>query len=154
MEMKNSIVDRCTFSSWRISNSEINLIAWKSMNNSSFENYESHWFNLEKHSRPSFSRTWLWTITVDMLITLSSQAQIINGHNWKNHQSLLCIIETCPSDCMSRTEYSVQAFDSIDARTRTTADGNCLYSSLSILKYWIWKTNPFDEVVSCICHDQ
>ena len=34
---------------------------------------------------------------------------------------------------MSRTEHSVQTFDSIYARTRTTADGNCLYSSLSIL---------------------
>ncbi|CAF3205854.1 unnamed protein product [Rotaria sp. Silwood2] len=33
----------------------------------------------------------------------------------------------------SKTEYSVQAFDSVYARTRTTADGNCLYSSLSIL---------------------
>ena len=32
-----------------------------------------------------------------------------------------------------RTEYSVQAFDSIYARTCTSADGNCLYSSLSIL---------------------
>ena len=31
------------------------------------------------------------------------------------------------------TEYSVQAFDSIHARTCTSADGNCLYSSLSIL---------------------
>ena len=34
----------------------------------------------------------------------------------------------------SRSEYSIQAFDSVYARTRTTADGNCLYSSLSILK--------------------
>ena len=34
----------------------------------------------------------------------------------------------------SKTEYSVQAFDSVYARTRTTADGNCLYSSLSIIK--------------------
>jgi hypothetical protein len=33
----------------------------------------------------------------------------------------------------SQTEYSVQAFDSVYARTRTSADGNCLYSSLSIL---------------------
>ncbi|CAF1226978.1 unnamed protein product [Rotaria sp. Silwood1] len=33
----------------------------------------------------------------------------------------------------SKTEYSVQAFDSVYARTRTTADGNCLYSSLSII---------------------
>jgi hypothetical protein len=32
-----------------------------------------------------------------------------------------------------KTEYSVQAFDSVYARTSTTADGNCLYSSLSIL---------------------
>ena len=33
-----------------------------------------------------------------------------------------------------KTEYSVQAFDSVYARTLTTADGNCLYSSLSIIK--------------------
>ena len=33
----------------------------------------------------------------------------------------------------AETEYSIQAFDSVYARTHTTADGNCLYSSLSIL---------------------
>ena len=38
-----------------------------------------------------------------------------------------------PVRLMSRAEYSVQAFDSIYARTRATTDGNCLYSSLSIL---------------------
>ncbi len=32
------------------------------------------------------------------------------------------------------TGYSVQAFDSVYARTLTTGDGNCLYSSLSIIK--------------------
>ncbi|CAM4982166.1 unnamed protein product, partial [Rotaria socialis] len=32
-----------------------------------------------------------------------------------------------------KTEYSVQAFDSVYTRTRTTGDGNCLYSSLSII---------------------
>jgi hypothetical protein len=63
---------------------------------------------------------------------ISSQAQIIND-----------LIEKSPFITMhnkdqsvrlkSKTEYSVQAFDSVYARTRTTADGNCLYSSLSIL---------------------
>ena len=33
----------------------------------------------------------------------------------------------------TRSEYPVPAFDSASARTRTTADGNCLYGSLSIL---------------------
>ncbi|CAF1543156.1 unnamed protein product, partial [Adineta ricciae] len=33
----------------------------------------------------------------------------------------------------TRAEYSVQAFDSVYALTHTTGDGNCLYSSLSIL---------------------
>ncbi len=33
----------------------------------------------------------------------------------------------------SKTEYSVQASHSVYARTRTNPDGNCLYSSLSIL---------------------
>ncbi|CAF3420514.1 unnamed protein product, partial [Rotaria socialis] len=32
-----------------------------------------------------------------------------------------------------KTEYSVQALDSVYARTRTTGHGNCLYSSLSII---------------------
>ncbi|CAF3402008.1 unnamed protein product [Rotaria sp. Silwood2] len=61
-----------------------------------------------------------------------SQAEIIND-----------LIEKSPFITMnnkdksvrlkSKKEYSVQAFDSVYARTRTTADGNCLYSSLSIL---------------------
>ncbi len=63
---------------------------------------------------------------------ISSQVQVINA-----------LIEKAPFITMqnkdrsvrfeSKTEYSVQAFDSVYARTRTTADGNCLYSSLSIL---------------------
>jgi hypothetical protein len=63
---------------------------------------------------------------------IPSQAQVIND-----------LIEKSPFITMqnkdrsvrleSETEYSVQAFDSVYARTRTTADGNCLYSSLSIL---------------------
>ncbi|CAM4862980.1 unnamed protein product [Rotaria socialis] len=32
-----------------------------------------------------------------------------------------------------KTEYSVQELDSVYARTRSTGDGNCLYSSLSIM---------------------
>ena len=70
-------------------------------------------------------------ITVDT-DKLSSQAQIINGLMKKSP-----IITVHNRDLsvrlMSRAEYSVQAFDSIYARTRTTVDGNCLYSSLSIL---------------------
>jgi hypothetical protein len=63
---------------------------------------------------------------------ISSQAQVIND-----------LIEKSPFITMqnkdrsvqleSEIEYSVQAFDSVYARTRMTADGNCLYSSLSIL---------------------
>jgi hypothetical protein len=63
---------------------------------------------------------------------ISSQAQVIND-----------LIEKAPFITMqnkhrsdrleSRTEYSVRAFDSVYARTRTAGDGNCLYSSLSIL---------------------
>ena len=70
-------------------------------------------------------------ITVDT-DKLSSQAQIINGLIKKSP-----VISVHNRDLsvrlMSRAEYSVQAFDSIYARTRTIADGNCLYSSLSIL---------------------
>ena len=32
------------------------------------------------------------------------------------------------------TEYSVHAFDSVYERIYTTADGNCLYNSLSIIR--------------------
>jgi hypothetical protein len=63
---------------------------------------------------------------------VSSQAQIIND-----------LIEKSPFITMnnkdqsvrlkSKTEYSVQAFDSVYARVLTTGDGNCLYSSLSII---------------------
>ena len=63
---------------------------------------------------------------------ISRQARIING-----------LIEKSPFITMKnkdrsvrfewRTKHSVQAFDSVYARTRTTADGNCLYSSLSTL---------------------
>ena len=55
---------------------------------------------------------------------ISSQAQVIND-----------LIEKSPFITMknkdrsvrleSKTQYSVQAFDSVYARTRTTADGNC-----------------------------
>ncbi|CAF4000219.1 unnamed protein product [Rotaria sordida] len=63
---------------------------------------------------------------------ITSQAQIINDLIKKSP-----FITTNNKDksvrLKSETEYSVQAFDSVYARTRTTADGNCLYSSLSIL---------------------
>ncbi|CAF1117666.1 unnamed protein product [Adineta steineri] len=63
---------------------------------------------------------------------ISSQAQLIND-----------LIKGLPFITMnnkdisvrlkSTTEYTVQAFDSVYTRTHTTGDGNCLYSSLSIL---------------------
>ncbi|CAM4966410.1 unnamed protein product [Rotaria socialis] len=63
---------------------------------------------------------------------ISSQAQIIDD-----------VIEKSPFITLnnkdqsvrlkSKTEYSVQAFDSVYARTFTTSDGNCLYNSLSIV---------------------
>ncbi|CAF1291957.1 unnamed protein product [Rotaria sordida] len=63
---------------------------------------------------------------------ITSQAQIINDLIKKSP-----FITTNNKDksvrLKSETEYSVQVFDSVYARTRTTADGNCLYSSLSIL---------------------
>jgi hypothetical protein len=69
------------------------------------------------------------TVVIDRI---SSQAQIINDslerspfitvHNRDRSVKLKPI-----------TGYSVQAFDSVYARTRTTGDGNCLYSSLSII---------------------
>ena len=75
-----------------------------------------------------FLDSWLKAMTD----RISSQAQIIND-----------LIEKSPfitihnkdrsGQLKSTTEYSVQAFNSVYARTRTTGDGNCLYSSLSIL---------------------
>jgi hypothetical protein len=63
---------------------------------------------------------------------ISSQAQIINDLIKKS--PFITVHNTDRSVRLkSTTEYSVQAFDSVYARTRTTADGNCLYSSLSIL---------------------
>jgi hypothetical protein len=97
---------------------------------SSFENYEF----IDSNSRKILDHFLLVldlnnTIDTDQI---SSQAQVIND-----------LIEKSPFITMhnkdrsvrleSKTEYSVPAFDSVYARTRTTADGNCLYSSLSIL---------------------
>ena len=97
---------------------------------SSFENYEI----IDSNSRKILDH-FLLALDFDNILStdqISSQAQIIND-----------LIEKSPFITMhnkdrsvqlkSTTEYSVQAFDSVYARTRTTADGNCLYSSLSIL---------------------
>jgi hypothetical protein len=97
---------------------------------SSFENYKI----IDSNSRKildQFLRVLGFYNTTDT-DKISSQAQIIND-----------LIEKSPFITMhnkdqsvrlkSNTEYSVQAFDSVYARTHTTADGNCLYSSLSII---------------------
>jgi hypothetical protein len=63
---------------------------------------------------------------------ISSQAQIINDYIEKLPS--ITVHNRDPSVRLkSKTEYSVQAFDSVYVRTRTTANCNCLYSSLSIL---------------------
>jgi hypothetical protein len=64
---------------------------------------------------------------------ISGQAQIINDLI-KNSPFITVHNKDQSVRLKSNTEYSVQAFDSVYARTCTTADGNCLYSSLSILK--------------------
>ncbi|CAF1307832.1 unnamed protein product [Rotaria sordida] len=94
---------------------------------SSFENYEI----IDSNSRKILDQ---FLLVLDLNNTtdthqISSQAQVIND-----------VIEKSPFITMQNkdrfvrleleTEYSVQAFDSVYARTRTTADGNCLYSSL------------------------
>ncbi|CAM4834492.1 unnamed protein product [Rotaria magnacalcarata] len=63
---------------------------------------------------------------------ISNQARIINDLIEKS------LFKTVHNKDQSvrlkpKTEYSVQAFDSVYARTRTTGDGNDLYSSLSII---------------------
>ncbi|CAF1273477.1 unnamed protein product [Rotaria sordida] len=97
---------------------------------SSFENYEI----IDSTSRKILDH---FLLVLDFNNTtdtdqISSQAQIIND-----------LIEKSPFITVhnkdqsvrlkSKTGYSVQAFDSVYARTCTTADGNCLYSSLSII---------------------
>ena len=97
---------------------------------SSFVNYEI----VDSNSRKIldlFLRVFNLNSTTD-IDQMSSQAQIIND-----------LIEKSPFITVqnkdrsvrlkSKGEYSVRAFDSVYTRTRTTADGNCLYSSLSIL---------------------
>ncbi|CAF3916545.1 unnamed protein product [Rotaria sp. Silwood1] len=97
---------------------------------SSSENYEI----IDSNSRKILDQ---FLLVLDLNNTtntdqISSQAQVIND-----------VIEKAPFITMQNkdrfvrleleTEYSVQAFDSVYARTSTTTDGNCLYSSLSIL---------------------
>ncbi|CAF3329739.1 unnamed protein product [Rotaria sp. Silwood2] len=63
---------------------------------------------------------------------ISSQAQIIDDLIEKS--PFITINNKDQSVRLkSKTEYFVQAFDSVHARTCTTTDGNCLYSSLSII---------------------
>ena len=67
------------------------------------------------------------------IVEISSQAKVINDLIKKS--PFITMKNKDPSVRLeSRSEYSIQAFDSVYARTRTTADENCLYSSLSILK--------------------
>ena len=67
----------------------------------------------------------------------------LTEYSCKQAQIIINLIERVPFITMqnkdrsvqfgSKTQHSIQAFDLVYARTRTTADGNCLYSSLSIL---------------------
>ena len=97
---------------------------------SPFENYEI----IDSESRRilnHFLRVYNLTNTA-IIDQISSHVRVINDS-----------IEKVPFITMknkersvrleSNIEHSIQAFDSVYARTRTTADGNCLYSSLSIL---------------------
>jgi hypothetical protein len=97
---------------------------------SSFENYEI----IDSKSRKILNH-FLLALEFDNIIEtnqISSQAQIINDLIGK--APFITVYNKDQSVRLkSKTEYSVQAFDSVYARTRTTADGNCLYSALSIL---------------------
>ena len=97
---------------------------------SPFENYQI----VDSDSRRILNRflRMLGSNNTPDIDQISSQAQVIND-----------LIEKAPFITIqnkdrsvrleSQTEYSVQAFASVYARTRTNGDGNCLYSSLSIL---------------------
>ena len=97
---------------------------------SSLENYET----IDSHSRRILNQF----LRVPNLNNISDVDRISN-----QAQIIINLIERVPFITMqnkdrsvqfaSKTEHSIQAFDLVYARTRTTADGNCLYSSLSIL---------------------
>ncbi|CAF1656133.1 unnamed protein product [Rotaria magnacalcarata] len=74
---------------------------------------------------------------------ISNQARIINDLIEKS------LFKTVHNKDQSvrlkpKTEYSVQAFDSVYARTRTTGDGNYLYSSLSIINIGTVEKNCYE----------
>ncbi|CAF1666301.1 unnamed protein product [Adineta ricciae] len=99
------------------------------------ENSSSEIFEIvDSNSRKTLDR-FLFPFGFDNIIDanqISSQAGIITD-----------LIEKSPFTTMTnkdksvrletRAEYSVHTFDSVYALTRTAADGNCLYSSVSIL---------------------
>jgi hypothetical protein len=99
------------------------------------ENSSSEMFEIiDSNSRKTLDR-FLFTFGFDNIIDtnqISSEARIITDLIGKSP-----FITTQNKDksvrLETRAEYSVRAFDSVYARTHTTADGNCLYSSLSIL---------------------
>ncbi|CAF3769225.1 unnamed protein product [Rotaria sordida] len=97
---------------------------------SSFANYE----NIDSNSRKILDHFLLvpdFNSTTDT-DQISNQVQIINDLIGKS-PFITMHNKDQSVPLKSKTEYSVQAFDSVYARTRTTADGNCLYSSLSII---------------------
>ncbi|CAF1454283.1 unnamed protein product [Rotaria sordida] len=97
---------------------------------SSFANYE----NIDSNSRKILDH---FLLVLDFNSTtdtdqISNQVQIINDLIGKS-PFITMHNKDQSVRLKSKTEYSVQAFDSVYARTRTTADGNCLCSSLSII---------------------
>ncbi|CAF4363171.1 unnamed protein product [Rotaria sp. Silwood2] len=69
------------------------------------------------------------TVVIDQIL---SQAQIIN-HSLER-SLYITVHNKDPSVKLGpKTEYTVQAFESVYARTCTIEDGNCLYNSLSII---------------------
>ena len=97
---------------------------------SSSENYEI----IDSNSRKILDH-FLLTLDFNNAIEtnqISSQAQII-ADLIKNSPFITMNNKDQFVRLKSKTGYSVQAFDSVYARTCTAADGNCLYSSLSII---------------------
>ena len=97
---------------------------------SSSENYEI----IDSNSRKILDH-FLLTLDFNNAIEtnqISSQTQII-ADLIKNSPFITMNNKDQSVRLKSKTGYSVQAFDSVYARTCTTADGNCLYSSLSII---------------------
>jgi hypothetical protein len=99
---------------------------------SSLENYEMIDLNSRKILHHLLSVRDIDSNTV-IRDQISHQAQIIN-HLLERSPYITVYNRDRSVKLRPKIEYSIEVFDEVYARTRTTGDGNCLYNSLSIIK--------------------